>query len=68
MPTNRCPWEILSQRAIGVLVPRCHGPLRIAKIDVDFSRHRKAPMIRKLFFPGPGSGIYTVPLEAFSPA
>ena len=47
--------KVLSQQAIGVLVraalPRA---LRIAKIDVDFGRQRKAAMIRKFLAPVPG--------------
>src|SRR6188768_2731226 len=50
--------KVLSQQAIGVLVrsalPRA---LRIAKIDVDFGRQRKATMIRKFLAPVPGQGF-----------
>src|SRR5258705_1065403 len=49
--------EVLSQQAIGVLVrPALPRALRIAKIDVDFSRQRKATMIRKFLSPVPGPG------------
>src|ERR1700730_14863522 len=48
----------LSKQAIGILVraalPRT---LRIAKIDVDFGRQRKATMIRKFLAPVPGQGF-----------
>jgi hypothetical protein len=41
-------WKVLSQQAINVLVrPALPRALRIAKIDVDFGRQRKATMIRK---------------------
>src|ERR1700687_976455 len=50
--------KVLSQQAIGILVraalPRT---LRIAKIDVDFGRQRKATMIRKFLAPVPGQGF-----------
>ncbi len=40
--------KVLSQQAIGILVrPALPRALRIAKIDVDFGRQRKATMIRK---------------------
>jgi len=40
--------EVLSQQAIGILVrPALPRALRIAKIDVDVGRQRKATMIRK---------------------
>src|SRR6185369_10380357 len=46
--------KILSQQAIGVLVrPALPRALRIAKIDVDFGRQRKATMIRKFLSPVP---------------
>jgi hypothetical protein len=52
--------KVLSQQAIGVLVrsalPRA---LRIAKIDVDFGRQRKATMIRKFLALVPGQGLYS---------
>src|SRR5215475_15011418 len=41
-------WKVLSQQAVGVLVrPALPRALRIAKIDVDVGRQRKATMIRK---------------------
>src|SRR6516165_9443506 len=47
--------KILPQQPIGVLIgstlPRA---LRIAKVDVDFGRQRKPPMIGKLLAPVPG--------------
>jgi hypothetical protein len=50
--------KVLSQQAIGVLVrstlPRA---LRIAKIDVDVGRQRKATMSRQFFAPIPGQGL-----------
>ena len=50
--------KVLSQQAIGILVraalPRA---LRIAKIDVDVGRQRKATMIRKFLDPVPGQGF-----------
>src|SRR5882757_8502745 len=50
--------KVLSQQAVGVLVraalPRA---LRIAKIDVDFGRQRKATMIRKFLSSVPGQGF-----------
>src|SRR6266849_2618279 len=50
--------KILSQQAIGVLVrPALPRALRIAKIDVDFGRQRKATMIRKFLSPVPGQGL-----------
>src|SRR5712672_1965630 len=50
--------KVLSQQAIGVLVrPALPGALRIAKIDVDFGRQRKATMIRKFLSPIPGQGL-----------
>src|SRR5258705_7886341 len=50
--------EVLSQQAIGVLVrPALPRALRIAKIDVDFGRQRKATMIRKFLSPVPGQGL-----------
>jgi hypothetical protein len=60
-------WKVLSQQAVGVLIraalPRA---LRIAKIDVDVGRQRKAMMIREFLSSVPG--IYTAPLVASSPA
>src|ERR1700682_3480181 len=51
-------WKVLSQQAIGVLVrPALPRALRIAKIDVDFARQRKATMIRKFLSPAPGQGL-----------
>src|ERR1700680_250179 len=48
-------WKVLSQQAIGVLVrPALPRALRIAKIDIDVGRHRKAPMIRQFLAPVPG--------------
>src|SRR5882757_9530023 len=51
-------WKVLSQQAVGVLVrsalPRA---LRIAKIDVDVGRQRKATMIRKFLSSVPGQGF-----------
>jgi hypothetical protein len=50
--------KVLSQQAIGVLVrPALPRALRIAKIDVDFGRQRKAAMIRKFLAPVPGQGF-----------
>src|ERR1700682_3494495 len=50
--------KVLSQQAIGVLVrPALPRALRIAKIDVDFGRQRKATMIRKFLSPVPGQGL-----------
>ena len=50
--------KVLSEQAIGVLVraalPRA---LRIAKIYVDFSRQRKATMIREFLSPVPDQGL-----------
>jgi hypothetical protein len=41
-------WKVLSQQAIGILVrPALPRALRVAKIDFDVGRHRKAPMIRQ---------------------
>src|SRR5882762_4882532 len=52
----------LSQQAIGVLVrPALPRALRIAKIDVDFGRQRKATMIRKFLSPLPGQGLIQFP-------
>src|SRR6267154_3384991 len=54
--------EVLSQQAIGVLVrPALPRALRIAKIDVDFGRQRKATMIRKFLSPLPGQGLIQFP-------
>src|SRR5258707_13032132 len=51
-------WKVLSQQAVGVLVgPALPWALRIAKIDVDVARHRKATMIRKFLAPVPGQGF-----------
>jgi len=52
-------WKVLSQEAIGVLVrPALPRALRIAKVDVDVGRQRKAAMmIRKV--PCPGSQVRT---------
>ena len=51
-------WKVLSQQAIGILVrPALPRALRIAKIDVDFGRQRKATMIRKFLAPVPGQGL-----------
>ena len=61
--------KVLSQQAIGVLIrPALPWALRIAKIDVDVGRQRKATMIRKFLAPVPGQGLYTAPLVASSPA
>src|SRR6476660_8308449 len=50
--------KILSQQAIGILVrPALPRALRIAKIDVDVGRQRKATMIRKFLAPVPGQGF-----------
>src|SRR5215218_7082210 len=50
--------EVLSQKAIGILVrPALPRALRIAKIDIDVGRHRKATMIRKFLSPVPGQGL-----------
>src|ERR1700676_3510110 len=50
--------KVLSQQAIGVLVrPALPRALRIAKIDVDFGRQRKATMIRQFLAPIPGQGL-----------
>src|SRR6266436_6778162 len=50
--------KVLSQQAIGVLVrPALPRALRIAKIDVDVGRQRKATMIRKFLAPVPGQGF-----------
>src|SRR5713101_2836707 len=50
--------KVLSQQAIGVLVrPALPRALRIAKIDVDFGRQRKATMIRKFLAPVPGQRL-----------
>src|SRR6202140_970887 len=50
--------KVLSQQTIGVLIraalPRA---LRIAKINVDVGRQRKATMIRKFLAPIPGQGL-----------
>src|SRR5439155_19259599 len=54
-------WKVLSQQAIGVLVrPALPRALRIAKIDVDFGRQRKATMVRKFLSPVPGQGSVQV--------
>ena len=51
-------WKVLSQQAIGILVrPALPRALRIAKIDVDFGRQRKATMIRKFLPPVPSQGF-----------
>src|SRR6266852_1348303 len=51
-------WKVLSQQAIGVLVrPALPWALRIAEIDVDFGRQRKAAMIRKFLAPIPSQGL-----------
>ena len=48
--------KVLSQQTIGVLVrPALRRALRIAKIDVDVGRQRKAMMIRKFLAPVPGA-------------
>ena len=50
--------KVLSQQAIGILVrPALPRALRIAKIDVDVGRQRKAAMIRKFLAPVPGQGF-----------
>src|SRR6476620_5272198 len=50
--------KVLSQQAIGVLVrPALPRALRIATIDVDFGRQRKATMIRQFLSPVPGQGL-----------
>ena len=50
--------EVLSQQAIGVLaLPALPRALRMAKINVDFGRQRKATMIRKFLAPVPGQGL-----------
>src|ERR1700681_3155030 len=50
--------KVLSQQAIGVLIrPALPRALRIAKIDVDVGRQRKATMIRKFLAPVPGQGL-----------
>ena len=50
--------KVLSQQAIGILVrPALPRALRIAKIDVDVGRQRKATMIRKFLAPVPGQGF-----------
>jgi len=57
-PTSRALWKILPQQPIGILVrPTLPRALRVAKIDIDVGRHRKAPMIRQLLAPGPGQGL-----------
>ena len=49
--------KVLSQQAIGILIrPALPRALRIAEVDVDFSRQRKATMIRKFLAPVPGQG------------
>src|SRR5271154_91100 len=51
-------WKVLSQQAIGVLVrPALPWALRIAKIDVDVGRQRKATMIRQFLAAVPGQGL-----------
>src|SRR3954451_4300000 len=41
-------WKVLPQQAIGILVrPALPWALRVAKIDIDVGRHRKASMIRQ---------------------
>src|SRR5258707_677911 len=51
-------WKVLSQQAVGVFVrPALPRALRIAKIDVDFGRQRKATVIRKFLAPIPGQGL-----------
>src|SRR5450432_2372933 len=48
-------WKVLPQQAIGILVrPTLPRALRVAKIDIDVGRHRKAPMIRQFLAPVPG--------------
>jgi len=50
--------KVLSQQAIGVLVrPALPRALRIAKIDVDVGRQRKATMSRQFLAPVPGQGL-----------
>src|SRR5882724_7870489 len=53
--------KVLSQQAIGILVrpalPRALRIAKIAKIDVDVGRQRKATMIRKFLAPVPGQGF-----------
>src|SRR5450759_4972212 len=50
--------KVLPQQAIGVLVrPALPRALRIAKINVDVSRQRKATMIRKFLSSVPGQGL-----------
>ena len=50
--------KVLSQQAIGILVrPALPRALRIAKVDVDFGRQRKATMIRQFLAPVPGQGF-----------
>src|SRR5215217_2549488 len=47
--------KVLSQQAVGVLVrPALPRALRIAKIDFDVGRQRKATMIRKFLSSVPG--------------
>ena len=51
-------WKVLSQQAIGILVrPALPRALRVAKIDIDVGRHRKAPMIRQFLAPVPGQRL-----------
>src|SRR5665647_176504 len=50
--------KVLSQQAVGVLVrPALPRALRIAKINVDVGRQRKATMIRKFLSSVPGQGF-----------
>src|SRR6516164_8541647 len=47
--------KILPQQPVGVLIgPTLPRALRVAKVDVDFGRQRKPPMIGKLLAPVPG--------------
>src|SRR5271169_4269956 len=50
--------KVLSQQAIGVLVrPALPRALRIAEVNIDVGRQRKATMIRKFLPPVPGQGL-----------
>ena len=47
--------EVLSQQAVGVLIrPPLPRALRIAEVNIDVGRQRKASMIREFLAPIPG--------------
>jgi hypothetical protein len=61
--------EVLSQEAVGVLIrPALPRALRIAEVNVDVGRQRKASMIRKFLAAVPGQRFIELARQFLLPA